>query len=75
MLKLDLKLAHVLRRLQAPEFVPLIDALQEALEKDYELLATAGEVDTIRRLQGEAQFVKTLLKSIAEAEATVKKLS
>ena len=75
MIKIDLPVAHALRRLTAPEFAPLIEAFRVALESDLDTLAHAADVEVIRKLQGEAQFLKAFLGSIAQAEALVKKMS
>lgn len=75
MIKIDLQVAHTLRRLNAPEFAPLVSALSAALEANLDSLAQAADIDVVRKLQGEAQFLKSFLGSIAQAEALVKKMS
>jgi len=74
-MRIDLHLAHTLRRLNDPEFVLLLSALRQELAADLDTLSSLQDMDSLRRLQGKTQFLKTLLKSVAEASETIKKLS
>lgn len=73
MIKVDLQVAIALKKLQSPEFIPLIDALRQSLEASKSSLMFAENEPLIRMLQGEAQFINGFLKLVTDADAIVEK--
>lgn len=73
MIKVDTRVSHALRRLQAPEFEPLVTALQNNVDANLTALVSAIDTDQIRLLQGETRFLQNLLKLIGNAEGLIEK--
>lgn len=74
MIKINEQVAHALRRLQAPEFAPLVDALKANLAADMDALVFATDTSVIQRLQGEAMFLKSFIGNIEQSESLLTKI-
>jgi hypothetical protein len=74
-MKPDVRVLKCLRRLQEPEFAPLLEGLQVERQRQLELLAaTNGEAMCLYQLQGRARALGDLLRMIETATETLTKL-
>lgn len=72
--KVDIRVAHCFRMLKAAEFIPLVDFLKEMRADSLEVMAATMDDTLIKRRQGNAETLKTLLDHIRDADQLVSKL-
>lgn len=75
MLRLDEHVVRCLQRLQAKEFAPLVEYLEESRKGTLEQLVQVAQKEQIYRLQGEAGVLGELLSHIKNSNELIVKLS
>jgi len=73
--RLDERVARCFQRLQAEEFAPLIEFLEESRKGTLEQLVGVVQIEQIYRLQGEAGILAKLLANVKDSNELVTKLS
>ena len=62
------------QRLKSPELEPVLAYLSQLRTNTLEVLAGAGDIDLVRRMQGRAQLLEELLKLARDADELAAKI-